>query len=272
MQVCVTCGAEYPSPSTSCKICEDERQYVAKGGQKWIDKEDLLKQHKNKLQDEEPGLLGIGTDPPFAIGQRSLLLQTDDGNLLWDCINVLTEGTKDQVHKLGGIKAIAISHPHFYTGMATWAAEFGATIYVHELDKEWVTNPSEHIQYWTGDKVELFGGLTLLRLGGHFPGSAVLHWSKGCEGRGILCTGDTIQATPGEGWVSFMYSYPMMIPLPAAQVARIRDTVQNWPYQFEHLYGGWFGKAVGADAKAVVLRSADRYMGVLDGSLQKRYF
>ncbi|KAK9916540.1 hypothetical protein WJX75_003870 [Coccomyxa subellipsoidea] len=235
-------------------------------------KEDLVKQHKNLIKEEEPGLIGIGTEPTFAIGQRALLIQTGEGNLLWDCINVLTEETKEQVRKLGGIKAIAISHPHFYTGMADWAAEFGAAVYVHELDKEWVTTPSGHIHYWTGDKKELFGGLTLLRLGGHFPGSAVLHWDKGCQGKGILCTGDTIQATPGEGWVSFMYSYPNLIPLPAAQVARIRDTVKSWPYQFEHLYAGWFGKAVASDAQAVVLRSADRYVSILDGSLQKRYF
>ena len=76
MQVCVTCGAEYPGPWSCCKICQDERQYVAKGGQKWVDKEDLLKQHKNIVKEEEPGLIGIGTDPTFAIGQRALLVQT----------------------------------------------------------------------------------------------------------------------------------------------------------------------------------------------------
>lgn len=69
-----------------------------------------------------------------------------------------------------------------------------------------------------------------------------------------------------------MYSYPNLIPLPEAQVARIRDSIQSWPYQFEHLYAGWFGKAVSSDARAVVLRSADRYVGILNGTLQKRFF
>ena len=41
----------------------------------------------------------------------------------------------------------------------------------------------------SGDRKQLFGGATLLRLGGHFPGSAVLHWAPGADRRGILCTG-----------------------------------------------------------------------------------
>ena len=74
----------------------------------------------------------------------------DGGNILWDCINVLTADTKRRIQELGGIQAIAISHPHFYTGMANWAAAFDAPIYIHELDKHWVTQSSDRIQHWTG--------------------------------------------------------------------------------------------------------------------------
>ena len=59
-----------------CIICEDERQYVGHAGQKWIDREKLQKSRKNVLRDEEPNMLGIGTEPSFAIGQRALLIQT----------------------------------------------------------------------------------------------------------------------------------------------------------------------------------------------------
>ena len=84
--------------------------------------------------------------------------------------------------------------------------------------------------------------------------------------------GDTIQGSLDKRWVSFMYSYPNLIPLPAEQVARIGHTVKTWPYSFEHLYAGWFGKGVGKDAQEAVIRSATRYIGILDGSLKKEYW
>lgn len=78
--VCVTCGAQYPTDASlepeRCLICEDERQYVGLNGQKWINREELQRSHKNVLREEEPDVLGIGTEPSFAIGQRALLIQT----------------------------------------------------------------------------------------------------------------------------------------------------------------------------------------------------
>jgi len=58
-----------------------------------------------------------------------------------------------------------------------------------------------------------------------------------------------------------MYSYPNLIPLPAAEIQHIRDTIA--PYQFERLYGAWFERVVTHDAHYVVLRSAERYIRAL---------
>ena len=55
-----------------------------------------------------------------------------------------------QIHASGGIRAIAISHPHFFGGIATWAEEFDAPVYIHEKDKHFVTEPNSHIQPWSG--------------------------------------------------------------------------------------------------------------------------
>ena len=63
---------------------------------------------------------------------------------------MLDGGTLARIRELGGIRAIAISHPHFYSRMADWAEEFDATIYVHEADRQWVMQPSSRILYWTG--------------------------------------------------------------------------------------------------------------------------
>ncbi len=62
-----------------------------------------------------------------------------------------------------------------------------------------------------------------------------------------------------------MYSYPNMIPLPASEVSRIRAIVEQ--YDFERLYGAWFPLVVEKDAKNAVLRSADRYIQVLERPL-----
>ena len=45
----------------------------------------------------------------------------------------------------------------------------------------------------------------------------------------------------------------------------MRDVVAH--YDFERLYGGWFPSSVAKGAKNAVLRSADRYIRALEGTL-----
>jgi hypothetical protein len=47
--------------------------------------------YRNVLREEEPGLLGIGIEPSFPIGQRGLLVQTDGGNVLYDCVSLIDD-------------------------------------------------------------------------------------------------------------------------------------------------------------------------------------
>ncbi len=188
-------------------------------------------------------------------------MQTDQGNVLWDCISLLDDETIQTVEQLGGIDAIAISHPHFYTSMVDWANAFDAPIYLHDADKQWVMRLNERITFWSGETQPLLEDVTLIRLGGHFAGSTVLYWARGS---GRLLTGDTIQVVADRNWLSFMYSYPNIIPLPASKVARMRDIVAQ--YDFERLYGGWFPSIVAQDAKNAVMRSADRYIKALEGA------
>nr|MDQ3081614.1 MBL fold metallo-hydrolase [Gemmatimonadota bacterium] len=157
--------------------------------------------------------------------------------------------------------AIAISHPHFFTSMVEWSRVFGgAPIFVHGDDRAWVMRPDAAIQFWTGETVDPLpgSGLTLIRCGGHFPGSCVLHWPEGAGGDGALLTGDTIQVVSDRCWVSFMYSYPNLIPLGPNAIRGIVDAVA--PYDFKRLYGAWSGHVVASDAKAAVRRSAERYL------------
>jgi Metallo-beta-lactamase superfamily len=197
--ICVTCGSQHsPSaqPPAECAICTDERQYVGHGGQRWTTLAELRREHRADIREEEPGLTGIGSTPSFAIGQRALLVQTEAGNVLWDCLAPFDEEVAAAVRQRGGIDAIAISHPHFYTTMVEWSRAFEAPIHLHAADRRWVMRPDAAIDFWDGERLDLFGGLTLLRLGGHFAGGTVLHWAAGAEGRGALLSGDIVQAMP----------------------------------------------------------------------------
>ena len=263
--ICVTCGTQYPaSPEAParCPICEDERQYIGYNGQQWTTLAALRQTHKNSLRTHEPNLTGIGTEPRFAIGQRGLLVQTPHGNLLWDCITLLDDETLDQVKALGGIRAIAISHPHYYSSMVEWSQAFQAPIYLHEAEQAWVMRPDPAVTYWAGETKTLWEGLTLIRCGGHFTGAQVLHWAAGVEGKGALLTGDIIQVVADRRWVSFMYSYPNLIPLSATKVQHIVDAVH--PYAFDRIYGAWWDTIVPQSAKETVSNSAARYIKMVE--------
>jgi hypothetical protein len=264
VHICNTCGTSYPDtaqPPARCPICEDERQFVPRGGQAWITRERLAATHVNAWRRLEADLFEINTRPGFAIGQRALLLRTPHGNILWDCIALFDEATEALVRGLGGIKAIAISHPHYYTCMQDWAHAFGCPVHLHAADAEWVMRGDPAIRHWQGETLEILHGVTLVRLGGHFAGGTVLHWASGAEGRGALLSGDIVQVAADLNRVSFLWSYPNMVPLAGVTVRRIADTLKPWP--FERIYGAFPGRQVMADGARAVEQSAARYIELL---------
>jgi len=263
--ICATCGTQFPAserPPERCPICDDERQYVGWSGQRWTTLEELRRDHRCEIRDDM-GLTGIGTEPSFAIGQRALLVRTPEGNVMWDCITMIDDAAVEAVRGLGGIRAIAISHPHYYSSVVEWAHAFGATVYLHGADRQWVMRPDPAIEHWDGDVKELWAGLTLIRAGGHFAGGTVLHHRDGADGRGALLTGDIVMVAQDRRWVSFMYSFPNYIPLDASAVDRIVAAVE--PLTFDRIYAAWWARNVESDAKAAVRRSAERYKRAIAG-------
>jgi glyoxylase-like metal-dependent hydrolase (beta-lactamase superfamily II) len=256
--LCKACGVQYPesvAPPRQCLICEDERQFVPASGQEWTTPENLAAGHFNAFRSVAPGLYGLCTMPHFAIGQRAFLIVTPAGNILWDCISYLDSATVDIIRLFGGIKAVAISHPHFYSAMVTWAEAFDCRVLVHRADREWVVDRSSAVDHWSGDTREIMPGLTLHRMGGHFPGSTVLHWAE----RQALLTGDTVLVTPDRRHVSFMWSYPNNVPLPAPEVRRIGQRLAA--LDFDAIYSAFWGRGeIEHDAKAAIERSVARHV------------
>ena len=259
--ICENCGTQYAETKetpSECKICTEEREFVDWNGQKWTTLDELKTSHRNVVRLEELGLYGIGMEPSFGIEQRALLVTHPAGNVLWDCISLIDDSLVDMVKGIGGISAIAISHPHYYTSMVEWAKTFDCPIFLHAADQEWVMRPDSRIEFWDSETKEIGHGLTLIRCGGHFEGGTVLYWPDGAIGKGAILSGDIIYVVEDRRWLSFMYSYPNLIPLSDSKVRRIVEAIE--PFAFDRIYGAWWGKIVFDDAKAAVKRSAERYI------------
>jgi hypothetical protein len=262
--ICPACGANYPPAASApdrCPLCEDERQWVPPAGQRWTTMARLADGgSRTDVRDVEPGLIGIGVEPSIGVGHRGLLVCTPEGNLLWDPPPFVDEAAVQAVRQAGGARALSASHPHMYGAIVEWSEALDADLVLAEADLGWLMRPSPRVRGWSGS-LEILPGVTLIQCGGHFPGSAVVHWAGGAAGGGALLTGDTIFVTPGEDRVSFVWSAPNRLPLSERGVRGVVEAVA--PYQFERIYGGWFEPLVRHDAKRVLERSANRYIELL---------
>ena len=256
--ICKGCGvqrAKSAMPPETCPICEDPRQYIPLSGQAWMTPDTLLTVHGNAFRQVAPDLMTIRTSPQIAIGQRAFLLRTPVGNVLWDCVTLLDDATIEIVEALGGLVAVAISHPHFHSAMVRWGRAFDCPVLVHARDREWVPEADPSIALWDGDSHEVVPGVDLHRLGGHFPGSAVLHWRE----RKALFAGDTVLITSDRRHVTFQWSYPNDVPLAA-------DTVRSMAARlalldFDALYSPFEARGeITGGAKEAVARSAARHL------------
>ena len=256
--ICQACGVEYPAsaaPPDRCPVCEDSRQWVPPTGQQWTQLDALRRTHRNAWRLEAEGVWSIRTEPGFGIGQQMHLIETGGGILLWDCLTLIDDATIRIIQSMGGAVAMAISHPHYYGTMAEWSRALGGIpVYLHEADRSWVQRPFDAAVYWGGEVREVLPGATLIRCGGHFDGYQVLHHG------GAVFAGDQPQVAMDRRWLTFLYSYPNMVPLGETSVRRIVSALE--PFDFERLYGA-FGRHVLTDAKGAVRRSADRYIRFL---------
>jgi glyoxylase-like metal-dependent hydrolase (beta-lactamase superfamily II) len=224
----------------------------------------LARTHKTVFKELEPNLLGLGVEPHFAIGQRALLVQTAEGNILWDCLSLIDEPVVAALRQFGGIRALAISHPHYYGAMVSWSEAFGRIpIYLHVADREWAMRTDGNIVFWSGDTYRLAGDVVLIRCGGHFAGGTVLHWAMGAGGKGALLTGDILQVAADCRHVGFMRSYPNYIPLSEAVIRRIANRLA--PYRYDRVYGAFWPSIIAREAEAAVARSVDRYSAAVSG-------
>ena len=281
--ICNACGHQFPSADRAsvrtCHICDDPRQFVPASGQTFTTMKELRETHHNEFTPytRDARITFISTSPSFAIGQCATLIKTPKGNILWDCIALLDDETIRQIKDAGGLRLIAISHPHFYTSHVQWARAFGCPVYLASADKMWTTLRSPHQQFVSDIDTDLFDtGAKLIKLGGHFPGSFTLLFDghlfhadtlmtspAGVGKYDVDATGEPRKTPPGLTSFSFLWSIPNRIPLSADEMARMWDILRH--YEFHTTHSSFVNMSIESPGvKASVLESMKiqaRFMG-----------
>lgn len=256
---CCTCGTQYKTTLSSpefCPICNDDRQYLAEDGQNWTDSAEIAANHQVLIRELSPTLFSLQVTPLFAFGNRALLVISPEGNILWDCIPLLNQEIIDFISSKGGIKAIAFSHPHFYSNVNEWAEVFDCLVYIHAADDQWMFNKGPRIRFWQGSERQLWDGISIINTGGHFPGSSVLR-VPGLSADGALLAGDSIYVAKSKKHLAFMYSYPNVIPLPENELTEVIRRVEQ--IEFDSIYGGFEWQNLTQIAREVFKSSIERY-------------
>lgn len=274
--ICTACGTYFPKDSTLpalCPICLDDRQYIPQEGQSWTSPNDLQQDHTVQFDPLFPSidavertghqqtngktsLYSLTVAPKFAISNRAILVRSRSGNILWDCIPLLNESTITSIKSMGGLKAIAISHPHFYSHMNKWAEVFDCPVYIHHLDAQWVVNKGPQINYWQGEELSLFDGMRVIHTGGHFPGSTVLSVPGLSSSPTVLC-GDSLYVAKCKTHTAVMHSYPNQILLPRNTFAAFEKRMSS--ISFDSLIGAFAHQELLGNARSIYTASMQKY-------------
>lgn len=271
LPICDNCGTQYTTkPEGDCSICSDDREFVRASGQEWTTLGELSESrtHSLMVDTEDPRIAFIQCKPAFAIDQTPFLLNTSGGHYIWDCQAPFTPALGTYLSSLEpALKAIVISHPHFFSTSLTWSRALHVPLYVCETDREWYQRrgeigPDDEVKWWTGRR-EIGPGVTVVQCGGHFPGSSVLHWDRSLEPgdgpkTGVLLTADTMMVCMDRKGFTFMWSYPNMTPLRPKDAVEVVKAVDE--FEFEVASSSWPNTMIRCDAKRLMHMSLERYL------------
>lgn len=260
--ICKTCGTRYHPDNfdvTKCPICLDERQFVKDGEQYWVSYDEIQQNYLIHINQLRSDVFELKMLPDFAIGQKAHLLITSNGNVLWDCLPFFDKPTADFISAKGGLKLIAISHPHFYGIMDEWAHYFNCPIYLNSKDENWIMDNQRNIQLWNSDMIEIFPHIHIVNVEGHFPGSSVLFYDQANK-PGTIFTGDSIYLSRDKKHLSSMYSYPNLIPLKPAILFEVFARIRK--LDFDSLYGAFSWQNLEKGAKSIFRHSYEKHQRI----------
>lgn len=260
--ICVTCGTRYQSSKFNegqCPVCMDDRQYVNLAGQQWTSYAEMEKNQSIKFHKLREDIYELKVVPSFAIGQKAHLILGENGNVLWDCLPFVDEASLAFIEELGGLDAIAISHPHYYGLMAEWAEYFDCPIFLHQLDSKWVMDENSKVKYFSEERLQVMPGIQVIHTGGHFPGSTVLHYKRK-DKTPALFGGDSLYLSLSKKHLSAMYSYPNNIPLSGKELFDCFNKIDE--LKFDAFFGAFSWQNLFEGAEKVFRNSLQRYKTV----------
>ena len=207
-----------------------------------------------------PGLTGIGTEPKFAIGQRALHVRHGGGGFLWDCISLVDDATVAAVQALAAGSPASPS-PTRTTTPAWWSGAARSAMCRSTstpTDADWVVRHDRAILFWDGDTREVGAGchpdpLRRTLRGRH---GAALGRRRRRRRRAPHRGHHHGRRGPPDGGIHVQL--PQLHPAQCPRRRAVGAMVE--PFEFEHVYGGWFGRNILAAGKQAVRYSVRRYL------------
>ncbi|TXT07490.1 hypothetical protein VHUM_03210 [Vanrija humicola] len=276
LPVCATCATQYPAPRRDCthaKLSGSTDHPQARGATTSSATSRTRASRSSRPSRSSPSLRRVSISPACVKLTPAFLLETFEGSFIWDCSAVLTPPLIAHLtHLRRPLKAMAISHPHFFSTSLTWARALGVPLYINALDKEWYQRResagADEVVFWSGTQ-RLSSTLTLIECGGHFPGSCVLHWDRAAEpltsdadarapDTGLLLVADTVMVQPTQKGITFMWSIPNAIPLHPTDVLHIQNVLRE--YDYDSVSSTWPDRWVRAGAARIFDESVETYL------------
>src|SRR5262249_14449245 len=161
--------------------------------------------------------------------------RTGHGNILWGCITLIDDASVRTIHALGGLTAIALSHPRYFSSVIEWSRAFGGIpVHVHAALRRWLMRSDAAVDFWDGNECSLPGDVTLVHVGTYVEGGTLLHWPAGADGAGALLTGDVMQIVKQGTRVGLLANSRDLVPRSAEGVRKLISAIDR--FRFDALY------------------------------------
>ncbi len=221
---CSNCGhwQRYFAIPPLCPICSDVRNDLPENGWDFRTPAQLIPTLQFYWREAMPGVWEFWSAPRFGLDSHGWLLLHPDGNVAFEAAPIYNAAQLAQIASLGGIRFLAASHPHGYGALYQLQDVFRPeALLIQKDDLEWTKAFRVTLPY--DEYFELYPGLTLHHVGGHYAGQAVLHDAP----RRAIFSGDSLKIDfddHGDATgISCHKAYHKQIPLSRNEARRYRD-------------------------------------------------
>jgi glyoxylase-like metal-dependent hydrolase (beta-lactamase superfamily II) len=237
--ICTYCGnrtfiGEGETPE--CLICANRYVPEPKARVRFKRPDALLPDHHTEIVQLEEDIWRFYVRPNLGIRHYAFFIQRPGGNVLMDMQPILTNDLAAWIGAKGGLKAIVLSHPHYYGAMDDFSTRFHAPVWIHATDRDWAVG-YPNVECLDAEDHSFDETLGMIHIPGQFEGGLCLLYARH---RGILFTGDTLMVSPTTGELSAWKSTPRQVPYTRDEFHVIREGILA--LEFDQLYASVRGE------------------------------